>query len=237
MVERRSALPAVVWDMGGILYRYFTEILLDWGTAHGWDINGITLGPTGPAADAAYEAMQSGEIDEREYLAVVRERLATIGIEVDPVAAIDWSRESRRAAWRVVQAVYDAGHPQALVTNDGSKWLGDRWWETWPAVGWFAALVDVAVVGVRKPAPEPYLAAAEALDLDAGDCLFVDDVAVNCEGAEAVGMPSHHVDIRDPEAAMEALAARLGVNADCSTPDRALQPDAEEISPIGDKGD
>jgi putative hydrolase of the HAD superfamily len=203
--------PAVVWDMGGIMYRYFTEVLLDRAAAESWPIDGLPLGPTRPAPDPDYEAMDRGDIDEREYLAVVRARLATVGVDVDPVATIDWSQQSRPETWRVIAAAHRAGHPQALLTNDASTWLGARWWETWEPASWFDELVDVTVVGVRKPAPEPYLAAARALDLPTSACLFVDDMRVNCAGAEAVGMASHHLDVRDPAGSLSALAHRLGL--------------------------
>ena len=44
--------------------------------------------------------------------------------------------------------------------------------------------------GVRKPDPEAYLGAARLLGVAPSECLFIDDRAVNCEAAEAVGMPS-----------------------------------------------
>jgi FMN phosphatase YigB (HAD superfamily) len=72
----------------------------------------------------------------------------------------------------------------------------------------------VAELGVRKPAAEPYLAAAEALGLAPGDCIFVDDLTVNCEGAEAVGMGSQRLDIRDPIASLDRLTSRVGVDVD-----------------------
>jgi putative hydrolase of the HAD superfamily len=208
------ALPAVVWDMGGIMYRYFTEILLERAVAEGWDLDGVPMGPTGGVPDPDYEAMDAGRIDESDYLAVVRRRLVAIGIDLDPVTAIDWSSQYRPAAWRVIDVVHRAGHPQALLTNDATKWLGERWWETWPATRRFDAIVDVAELGVRKPAPEPYLAAAEALGLPPADCLFVDDLTVNCDGAEAVGMGGHRIDIRDLAGSLQRLAARVGVEVD-----------------------
>lgn len=201
--------PAVVWDMGGIMYRYFTEILAERAAVEGWPE--VPIGPTGPLPDPAYAAMDAGELLEHDYLGVVRRRLADVGVVVDPVSEIDWSIQARGRTWALIRALHEAGHPQALLTNDASKWLGASWWETWEPIGWFDAVVDVVTVGVRKPAPEPFLATTRALRLDPPACLFVDDMRVNCAGAEAVGMRSHHVDIRDPDGSIDALAARLGI--------------------------
>lgn len=199
------------------MYRYFTEVMLDMASANGWDLTGVPLGPTSAIEDKAYTRMLRGEIDEHEYLEEVRGRLRAAGVDVDPVTAIDWPRQARREVWAVIEAAHDAGYLQAVLTNDASRWLGDRWWETWPPAGWFDQLVDVATIGIRKPAPEPYLAAADALDVAPTDCLFIDDMTVNCNGAEAVGMRSHWVDVRDTAGSMAELARRLGLQVAATT--------------------
>ncbi|MEO7819112.1 MAG: HAD family phosphatase, partial [Actinomycetota bacterium] len=43
-------------------------------------------------------------------------------------------------------------------------------------------------LGMRKPQPQIFLHAAELLGIDPADCVFVDDVQVNVDGAQAVGM-------------------------------------------------
>ncbi len=64
-------------------------------------------------------------------------------------------------------------------------------------------------VGVRKPAPEPYLAVADALGVPTEECLFVDDLPVNCRGAEAVGMESQLFVVTDTKGSLDRLLARL----------------------------
>jgi len=44
--------------------------------------------------------------------------------------------------------------------------------------------------GVRKPNVESYLGASRLLGVSPGECLFIDDRAVNCEAARSVGMPA-----------------------------------------------
>lgn len=60
--------------------------------------------------------------------------------------------------------------------------------------------------GVRKPDPEAYLGPARALGVAPRECLFVDDRALNCRGAEAAGMSAHH--FRDTEALSTELRQR-----------------------------
>ncbi len=202
-------LPAVVWDMGGIMYRYFTELLLERADQEGWPP--IALGPTGTVPDPDYEAQSRGEIDETDYLEVIRERLDAAGIDLEPTTAFDFSEHLRPATWQLIEDIHEADHPQALVTNDATKWLGERWWDTWEPVRWFDTILDVQEIGVRKPAAEPYLIAASRLGLDPSDCLFIDDMQVNCDGAEAVGMRSHRFMIDDPQRSIMTLRRRLGL--------------------------
>jgi len=206
-------LPNVIWDMGGILYRYFTEVMRDRGTERGWPIDRVPLGPTGDVPDADYERMQEGEIDEANYLALVVERLRAVGIDDDPTRTIDWPHQERLATWDAIRTIHRAGHRQAVLSNDASKWLGPNWWDTWEPAGWFEAMVDVTSIGERKPAARPYLAAAEALDADPAECLFVDDMRVNCRGADAVGMASFWFDVRAPGGSVAKLLATLGLAA------------------------
>ncbi len=204
-----SELPHVVWDMGGILYPYFTERMLDIGSERGWTIDGVPLGPTGSVFDSDYQRMLEGELTEPEYVTIIKERLLQAGIEFDPPVDLAGGWEFRPEALQTIDRINQLGHRQALLTNDATRWLGKAWWEHWDRADSFDAIIDVIQVGVRKPAPEPYLAAAEALGVPPDECLFVDDLPVNCRGAEAVGMASHQFVVTDPGGSLASLAATL----------------------------
>ena len=208
---RAVRLPHVVWDMGGIMYRYFTQVIRDTGHERGWPVDGMALGPAGALEDIDYERMREGQIDEPEYARIVAQRLRDAGIDGDPLHRIAWAEQSRPETWAAIRRIHEAGFRQVVLTNDASAWLGERWWETWEPARWFDAMIDVATLGVRKPAPEPYLAAADALGADPTECLFVDDMPVNCRGAEAVGMASLLFDVRDPPASLRKLNDALGI--------------------------
>jgi epoxide hydrolase-like predicted phosphatase len=52
----------------------------------------------------------------------------------------------------------------------------------------FDAVVISGEVGLNKPEPEIFRLGAERLGVPPEECVFVDDLRENCEGAEAVGM-------------------------------------------------
>jgi putative hydrolase of the HAD superfamily len=68
--------------------------------------------------------------------------------------------------------------------------------------GMFDAVVLSGREGLRKPEPEIYLLAARRLGIRPEDCVFVDDVQANVDGARAVGMTAvlhKHPDITIPK--------------------------------------
>jgi epoxide hydrolase-like predicted phosphatase len=95
----------------------------------------------------------------------------------------------------------DEGYRVGLLTNNVKEY-GDAWRATIP-VDIFDDIVDSSVVGVRKPDARIFLMAAERLGVTPPQCVFLDDVASNVEGAQAVGMAGILVD--SPWAAIEEL--------------------------------
>jgi HAD superfamily hydrolase (TIGR01509 family) len=71
----------------------------------------------------------------------------------------------------------------------------------------FELVVDSAFVGCRKPEREIYEIALDRLGVGAEDCLFIDDVEVNCEAARELGMTAVH--FQSNEQAIAAVRACL----------------------------
>ena len=70
-------------------------------------------------------------------------------------------------------------------------------------------VVISAEVGMRKPDREIFLFAAEELGLPTEECVFVDDLLHNAEGARAVGMEA--VVHRSAEFTVPRLEGLFGV--------------------------
>lgn len=202
----------VLWDMGGIFQEYFTEVILGVGDERGWPLDDVPMGPTHSIPDPDYDAMCAGDLDEPDYLQVVIDRLRALGIDYHPVTDRP-QREPvpREEVWGVIDEIAASDRRQAILTNDASRWMGEGWWEHWPQAPKFDAIVDARQVGIRKPAPEPFLFALERIEADPAGIVFVDDMPVNCRGAEAVGMSSVWFDITDPAGSVRRLRERIGL--------------------------
>ncbi len=208
-----DGIRALVWDMGGILHPTPFEVLPEIERARALPAGTYPRGPFDPAGDPDYEALQRGEIREPEYWRRQQERLARDGIELDVHRAIDWTGRDRPD---VVDAIRTLGrrYRQAILTNDATDWLGAGWRDRWWLRDEFAALVDAAEEGARKPDPSIYLRCAAALDVPPAACLFVDDLRVNVDGARAVGMEAFWFDVTDPAGSVRSLLARLDGTAE-----------------------
>jgi putative hydrolase of the HAD superfamily len=123
---------------------------------------------------------------------------------------IDWDREERTAVWEAIRVIAASPIFQAILTNDASKWMGEDWWDTWEPVRYFDAVIDVASLPFRKPRPGPYLEAIERTGFAPGECVFIDDMPVNCRGAEAIGMHSVWFDVLDPDQSVASLLKLIG---------------------------
>jgi epoxide hydrolase-like predicted phosphatase len=101
------------------------------------------------------------------------------------------------------------GMRMALLTNNVREWE-PHWRAKLPDVDEiFEVIVDSAFVGMRKPDPEIYELTVERLGdgLRAEECLFVDDIEVNCDAAAALGMSVVHY--TDNETAIPAIRDAL----------------------------
>lgn len=88
----------------------------------------------------------------------------------------------RPGAPELVRALAEAGVPQALVTMSYRE-IAQPVVDLLP----FDAVVTGDSVSRGKPHPEPYLAAARALGVDAASCLAIEDSATGAASADAAG--------------------------------------------------
>ena len=113
-------------------------------------------------------------------------------------------REDERMVGAVRRA-RAAGIRTGLVSNSMGAGRYDR--ATFPEL--FDGVVISGDVGMHKPQPEIFLLGASAPASRHAQCVFVDDLRENCDGAEAVGMTA--VLHRGAETTLPELERLLGV--------------------------
>jgi putative hydrolase of the HAD superfamily len=91
----------------------------------------------------------------------------------------------------------DGGHRMGLLTNNVREWE-PLWRSMLPVDEIFEVVVDSGFVGLRKPDPAIYEMTLERLGgVPAEECLFIDDIDVNCVAARELGMSAVHYQYND----------------------------------------
>jgi putative hydrolase of the HAD superfamily len=104
-----------------------------------------------------------------------------------------------------------AGRRVGVLSNDAYSINDREFFEGRPEFAGLDAFVDSSDLGVRKPHPDTYLAAAKALGVDPDVVVFLDDTPECVEGARAVGMFGIHVDPQAPTVAFDRARELLGL--------------------------
>jgi epoxide hydrolase-like predicted phosphatase len=204
---------AVICDFGGVL----TTPLID-SFLHYQEQSGISFEEVVKAMHRVTEQtgrnplyeLEKGAITEAAFLRSIEDQMAG-DVDLKSLAEtyfghlqpnepmIDYVRSLR----------VDRGLRAALLTNNVREWE-PRWRSMLPQIDEvFELVVDSAFVGMRKPDPPIYELTVERLGggLRASDCVFIDDIDVNCEAARALGMAA--VQFRSTEQAIADVEAAL----------------------------
>jgi HAD superfamily hydrolase (TIGR01509 family) len=183
-----SARPAaVLWDMDGTLIdseRLWDVSLRATARELGGELSARAIASlVGVDIDTSIVVLLGdlGVAATPETVAWTYHRLVELTEELFLAGEVEW-RPGARAA---LQTVRDAGIPTALVTNSLRR-ITELALE-----GIGREFFDVTVCGdeveAGKPAPDPYLRAAELLDVPAGACVAVEDSPNGALAAERAG--------------------------------------------------
>jgi putative hydrolase of the HAD superfamily len=101
-----------------------------------------------------------------------------------------------------------SGRRMGLLTNNVREWE-PLWRSMLPVDEIFEVVVDSGFVGCRKPDREIYDLTLERMGVRAEECLFVDDIDVNCGTARELGMSPVHY--RHNDQAIPEIRKALGL--------------------------
>jgi putative hydrolase of the HAD superfamily len=160
------------------------------------------------AATHPVHALERGEIAIPDFERELARRLTTHdGRPVEPEGLL--SRmfagfHKQQPMFDVVRRMRGHGVRTALLSN---SWGMDYPREEWDEI--FDATVISGEIGMRKPEPAIYRYAAEQLEVEPAQCVFVDDLGTNVKGAVGVGMVG--VKFVSTEQAIDELEALFGL--------------------------
>ena len=197
---------ALIVDFGGVLTTNVFESFREFSQAEGLDPHAVKelFRERGEGLDLLRQ-LERGELEIPEFerrfgpLLGVRETNGMVerlfaGVRADE-AMVD-----------AVRRLKASGIPTGLISN---SWGGASY-DRVEVDSLFDSIVISGEVGLHKPEPEIFRLGAEQLGVEPGDCVFVDDLRENCEGAEAVGMTA--ILHRGADSTLPELERLLGVS-------------------------
>jgi putative hydrolase of the HAD superfamily len=206
-----SPIRAVISDFGGVLTNPLWEAFAGWNEKVGAD-----PGVLGMALQRAAEQrgehplyeLEKGQITEDEFTAIVQAELPG-EIQLEGFRDVYFSHlHPNEPMIDLMRELRSQGLRMAMLTNNVREWE-PLWRAKLPVDEIFEVVVDSAFVGMRKPEQAIYELTLERLgDVRAEECVFVDDVDVNCHMATELGMTAvHYV---SPEQAIAEVRAAVG---------------------------
>jgi len=87
---------------------------------------------------------------------------------------------------KILRELKEAGFPLAALSNWSSETF-PRVKDQYEFLSWFNPLMISGYIGYKKPDPEPFQILLHELNLDAGDCVFIDDMEDNIQEARRQG--------------------------------------------------
>jgi epoxide hydrolase-like predicted phosphatase len=196
---------ALIVDFGGVLTTNVFESFRAFSEAEGLDPEAVRkLFRERGDGLALLRQLERGELEIPEFeqrfgpLLGVRENEGMVQRLFAGVRADDRMVDA-------VRRVKQSGRPTGLISN---SWGGASY-DRVEVDDLFDAVVISGEVGLHKPEPEIFRLGAERLGVAPEECVFVDDLRENCEGAEAVGMTA--ILHRGPDGTIPELERLLGL--------------------------
>jgi epoxide hydrolase-like predicted phosphatase len=190
-------MKAVSSDFGGVITLPLNEAF-----ARAHEEMGVPLTALGDAMKLATSRadepplfkLERGQMTDPEFMALMQ---ASISEVVGRQVVLDNYGERLMRELRANEPLLEyyanlkaRGVRLAILTNNVREWQ-PRWMPLLPE-GLFELIVDSGFEGVRKPEPEIYQLTLSRLGLEAGDCVFVDDLEINVRAANELGLRGVH---------------------------------------------
>ena len=210
------AVEAVIWDFGGVFTTSPFEAFARYEAAHGVPTGLIRkVNSTNPDGNA-WALFERNEIDTAGFDRLFLEESAALGHPVpgrDVLPLLSGALRPRMvAALKACKAHFKVG----CITNNMVSHHSPGADEPQRAAGamgqvmpLFDAIIESSKAGVRKPDPKIYLMMCELLGVAPENCVYLDDLGINCKPAAALGMRA--IKVVDVDQTLAELSASTGL--------------------------
>ncbi|WP_226016033.1 HAD-IA family hydrolase [Novosphingobium sp. FKTRR1] len=211
------AFAAVIFDFGGVITSSPFEAFNRLEAERGLPQNFVRrINATNPDSNA-WALFERAEIDAARFDALFAEEARAHGHHLEGSAVLAVLAGAVRPAMiRALDQLAAAGYRLGCITNNvptghgaGMARSSDRADEMEQIFARFEHVIESSKAGVRKPDPRIYTMMCAHLGLAPAQCVYLDDLGINCKPAAALGM--HAIKVTSGEQALTDLSAVLGL--------------------------
>lgn len=209
-------VSAVIWDFGGVITSSPFEAFNVYETEKGLPrdfIRGINA--TNPDSNA-WALFERNEIDAAGFDSKFLEEATALGHAVRGADILP--RLSGDVRPRMVAALKQCKQhfKVGCITNNvqtghgaGMAGTSDKAAQVAGVMELFDAVIESSKAGVRKPDPRIYQMMCELLSVEASECVYLDDLGINCKPAAMLGMKA--IKVGGVDQALAELSAATGL--------------------------
>ena len=213
------AVEAVIWDFGGVFTSSPFEAFARYERENGVPADLIRrVNSTNPDTNA-WALFERNEIDTKGFDALFLEESTALGHPIPGSHVLPLLsglvRPRMVAALKACKQHFKVG----CITNnmvsmhspgaDAPQRPAGAMGQIMPL---FDHIIESSKAGVRKPDPKIYLMMCESLSVEPQNCVYLDDLGINCKPAAALGMKA--IKVVDVDQTLADLAAATGLAFD-----------------------
>lgn len=209
----------VIFDFGGVItsspFEAFNRLERERGLPADFIRRVNALSPD----DNAWARFERAEIDARHFDTAFAEEAKALGHELrgeDVLAVL--AGDVRPRMVHALDWLRRHGYHLGCITNNvpsgegaGMARTAEKARAVAEVMGRFDCVLESSKVGVRKPDPRIYQMMCEHLGRRPDECVYLDDLGINCKPAAALGMAA--IKVSGEDQALTELAGVLGVEA------------------------
>ena len=210
---------AVIFDFGGVItsspFEAFNRLETERGLPRDFIRQVNAANPDGNA----WALFERAEIDAATFDQMFANEAQALGHELEGSAVLAVLAGAVRPAMvTALDRLKAAGYRIGCITNNvpsghgaGMARSADSKDELEQIFARFEHVIESSKAGVRKPDPRIYMMMCERLGLEPVQCIYLDDLGINCKPASQLGM--HAIKVTGEVQALADLAAVLDLPA------------------------
>src|ERR1700710_1817073 len=206
-------IEAVIWDFGGVLTTSPFKAFTRFENERGLPADIIRRTNAANHWENAWAKFERAEVDIEAFDRLFAAESLALGAEVRgkdvlPLLSGDLRPEMVEAL-RHVESRFKTGCITNNLPANAIGSLGGRSLYIAEVMALFDHVIESAKIGLRKPDPRIYRMMTEALGVDPGRCVYLDDLGVNLKPARAMGMTT--IKVLNAAQAIAELEAATGL--------------------------